>query len=538
MRKSILVLVSSFLILKPYILSAQESEAVVETEAESAVEEQARITEFEACSTSVLQLVQNASGTLFAAADENSLAVYDAKDFSLIKQFYDGKLARISFYTEGESEFLAAITTSGQFIVRKLMQTYDGWAFEEGEPYYSADCSDVSGRKSLTAVSFSSNSDYVAAAFDDNSVQVHFRLRITAGSISRTITAHKAPVYALEFSKNGEYLATVSTDGESYIWNSYTGAKIAHIKGSYARARIPVCFTEDSVYIVSLDGRNSFRISDFSGNTLYSILTGRPITAIKPLKDPDLIAIRNDKNEVMVYSISSRRPLSVYTVNNEKAFTAFEFEVASELMYAGFSDGHVCLIEAQPYLDDTAMLITDASLAGKGAGNFIHQRFTSLSVCGGTNYMTKPYLLSANLRGEYLYAKAISPFFVGGGLALSVGFPREDYPSNYKVGGQEVDAPKLLSATVYAPVGYAFSPWNNDMRILTSFKLGAKSSSLALFTNQGNAIGNPALSFFLSVGAGMQIRWFTFDVNCEYDTMGKVSPSIYAGYNFRFEEKK
>ena len=538
MRKSILVLVSSFLILKPYILSAQESETAVEAEAESAVEEQARITEFEACSTSVMQLVQNASGTLFAAADENSLAVYDAKDFSLIKQFYDGKLARISFYTEGESEFLAAITTSGQFIVRKLMQTYDGWAFEEGEPYYSADCSDVSGRKSLTAVSFSSNSDYVAAAFDDNSVQVHFRLRITAGSISRTITAHKAPVYALEFSKNGEYLATVSTDGESYIWNSYTGAKIAHIKGSYARARIPVCFTEDSVYIVSLDGRNSFRISDFSGNTLYSILTGRPITAIKPLKDPDLIAIRNDKNEVMIYSISSRRPLSVYTVNNEKAFTAFEFEVASELMYAGFSDGHVCLIEAQPYLDDTAMLITDASLAGKGAGNFIHQRFTSLSVCGGTNYMTKPYLLSANLRGEYLYAKAISPFFVGGGLALSVGFPREDYPSNYKVGGQEVDAPKLLSATVYAPVGYAFSPWNNDMRILTSFKLGAKSSSLALFTNQGNAIGNPALSFFLSVGAGMQIRWFTFDVNCEYDTMGKVSPSIYAGYNFRFEEKK
>lgn len=538
MRKSILVLVSSFLILKPYILSAQESETAVEAEAESAVEEQARITEFEACSTSVLQLVQNASGTLFAAADENSLAVYDAKDFSLIKQFYDGKLARISFYTEGESEFLAAITTSGQFIVRKLMQTYDGWAFEEGEPYYSADCSDVSGRKSLTAVSFSSNSDYVAAAFDDNSVQVHFRLRITAGSISRTITAHKAPVYALEFSKNGEYLATVSTDGESYIWNSYTGAKIAHIKGSYARARIPVCFTEDSVYIVSLDGRNSFRISDFSGNTLYSILTGRPITAIKPLKDPDLIAIRNDKNEVMIYSISSRRPLSVYTVNNEKAFTAFEFKVASELMYAGFSDGHVCLIEAQPYLDDTAMLITDASLAGKGAGNFIHQRFTSLSVCGGTNYMTKPYLLSANLRGEYLYAKAISPFFVGGGLALSVGFPREDYPSNYKVSGQEVDAPKLLSATVYAPVGYAFSPWNNDIRILTSFKFGAKSSSLALFTSQGNAIGNPALSFFLGVGAGMQIRWFTFDVNCEYDTMGKVSPSIYAGYNFRFEEKK
>lgn len=536
MRKSSLVLVSIFLILKPAILSAQESEFEAETELEAA--EQTPKSEFEASSSSVLQIVQNASGTLFAVSDENSVTLFDARDFRPIKQFYDGKPARISFYSEGENDFFAVMTSSGQFIVRKLMQIDDGWEVEEGEPYYSADCSDVSGRKSLTAVAFSSNSDYVAAAFNDSSVQVHFRLRVTAGSISRTITAHKTPVFAMEFSKSGEYLATVSTDGQAYIWNSYTGSRITQLKENYTRARVPVYFSEDSVYIISLDGRNSFRISDFSGNTLYSILTGRPITAIKTLKDPDLLAIRNDKNEVMVYSISSRRPISVFTVNAESSFTSFEIDASSELMYAGFADGKVRIIEAQPYLDDTAMLITDASLAGKGAGNFIHQRFSSLSVCAGTNYMTKPYLLSANLRGEYLYAKAISPFFVGGGLALSVGFPREDYPSSYKVGGQEVDAPKLLSATVYAPVGYTFSPWNNDIRILTSLKMGVKSSSLALFTSQGNAIGKPAFSFFLSVGAGMQIRWFTFDVNCEYDTMGKVSPSIYAGYNFRFEEKK
>lgn len=527
MRKTVL-LVIFFLIVKSTILFAQDAEP----------EEQAAKKEFEVCSGSVLQLVQNASGTLFAVSNENSVILLDARNFYPIKQFYDGKIAKISFYTEGENEFLAVITNSGQFIVRKLMQIDDGWEVEQGEPYYSADCSDVSGRKSLTSVAFSSNSDYVAAAFDDFSVQVHFRLRVTAGSISRTMKAHKTPVFALEFSRTGEYLATVSTDGQAYIWNSYTGSKITQLKENYTRARVPVYFSEDSVYIISLDGRNSFRISDFSGNTLYSILTGRPVTAIRPMKDPDLIAIRNDKNEVMVYSISSRRPLSVFNVNADSAFTSFEFDASSELMYAGFADGKVRIIEAQPYLDDTAMLITDASLAGKGDGNFIHQRFSSLSICAGIGYMSKPYLVSASLRGEYLYAKAISPFFVGGGLALSVGFPREDYPSNYKVSGQEVDAPKLLSATVYAPVGYAFSPWNNDIRILTSFKFGAKSSSLALFTSQGNAIGNPALSFFLGVGAGMQIRWFTFDVNCEYDTMGKVSPSIYAGYNFRFEEKK
>ena len=527
MRKTIFLIII-FLIVKSTVLFAQDAEP----------EEQTSKKEFEVCSGSVLQFVQNASGTLFAAANENSVTIFDARDFTPIQQFYDGKLTKISFYTEGENEFFAVITNSGQFIVRKLMQIDNGWAVEQGEPYYSADCSDISGRKSLTAVAFSSNSDYVAAAFDDYSVQVHFRLRVTAGSISRTLKAHKTQVFALEFSKNGEYLATVSTDGQAYIWNSYTGSRITQLKENYTRARVPVYFSEDSVYIISLDGRNSFRISDFSGNTLYSILTGRPVTAIRPLKDPDLIAIRNDKNEVMIYSISSRRPVSVFNVNADSAFTSFEFNASSELMYAGFADGKVRIIEAQPYLDDTAMLITDASLAGKGEGNFIHQRFSSLSICAGAAYMNKPYLVSANLRGEYLYAKAISPFFVGGGLTLSTGFPDKEYPAKYKISGAYVDSPKLLSATIYVPAGYSFSPWNNYIRILTTVKAGGKISSLALITGESYVIGEPVFSIYLGTGIGMQIKAFEFDINCEYDTLGKVSPSIYAGYVLRMGEKK
>ncbi len=541
MRKRSLVLVSIFLILQTSFLYAQEAE-VVDAEAANAESAKSVIeSSFNACFGSVSQIVQNAAGTLLAVSDENSITVYDARSFEPVEKFYDGKLSRFYFYSEGENEFFAVITDNGQFVVRKLLQFNDGWSFEQGDPYYSADCSDVSGRKKLTAVSFSSNSDYVAAAFNDNSVQVHFRLRSTASSISHTINSHRTPVFGLEFSRNGEYLATVSTDGEAYIWNSYTTSRITHIKGIYARAGVPVCFTDDSVYIVSLDSRNSFRISDFSGNTLYSILTGRPITAIKPLKDPDLLAIRNDKNEVMIYSISSRRPLSIASAvredGGEALFTAFEFDASSDLMYAGYSDGKVCLIEPVPYLDDTSMLITDAALAGKGEGNFIHQKFSSLSICGGTNYLNSPYLLSANLRGEYLYSEKISPFFVGGGLSLLAGFPRDNFPVDYKIGGQEVDAPKLLSATLYVPAGYAFSPWNNEMRIITSLKLGVKMSSLAIINNGAFIVGDPVFSFFVGTGAGMQIKWFEFDMNIEYDTLGNFSPSFYAGYVFRWGEK-
>lgn len=489
---------------------------------------------FSAVEGSVQQISENADGSLIAVADNQSVSIYDTKTFSLVWRFFDEGVVRSAFYSEGDSDFFIVMTKSGQFIVRRFNYLNDQWQFDDGEPYFSADCADATGRKSLTAVSFSNNSDYVAAAFNDNTVQVHFRLRVTAASISHTITSHKAPVYGLEFSRNGAYLATVSTDGQAYIWNSYTSTRITKLDGVYARARVPVCFSEDSVYVISLDSRNSFRISDFSGNTLYSILTGRPITAIKPLRDPDLIAIRNDKNEVMVYSISARRPLALATATSD--FTSFDFSPAADFMYAGFPDGKVSVIEPQLYLDDSAMLVTDAKLAGKGRGMGAEQ-FQNISICGGLHYLGKPYLLSADLRGEYLYSEKISPFIIGGGLDFSLGFPRKDFPSNYKINGEVIDAPKLLMTTIYAPLGFAFSPWNTDIKILTTFKVGIKVLALGMFTNYGSIIDNPYCAFFMGIGAGMHIKRFEFDINCQYDNVGKVSLALYAGYLIKLGDK-
>lgn len=508
--------------LRAAVLYAQDSESGIES--------------FAACEGSIQCISENASGSLIAVSDSSCVNIYDTRDNSLVCRFYDEKVSRIVFFTEGENEFVSVITKAGQFIVRKLVN-YDGvWHCEDGEPYYSADCADGSGRKALTAVSFSNNSDYVAAAFSDNTVQVHFRLRVTAGTISRTISSHKSQIYGLEFSKNGEYLATVSTDGQAYVWNSYTGSKITQLNGIYTRARVPVLFTEDSVYIISQDGRNSFRISDFSGNSLYSIVTGRPVTDIKALKDPDLLAIRNDKNEVMIYSISSRRPLSVASVEADKSFTVYEFTPNADLMYAGFKDGSLQRVEPQPYLDEKEMLVTDSSLVGTGGGKGVKSPFSSISITAGTNYLQEPYLLSGNLRFEYLYSEAVSPFFFGGGLLLSAGFPRKEFPASYKLRGEEVKPPYLTSAGLYAPFGYAFTI-KKGMIVLTSFKAGVKVSSLAIISGGDHVIGNPALSFFGSAGAGMQIKFFEFDINCEYDTIGKLSPSLYLGYVKRWGEK-
>ena len=484
-------------------------------------------------SGAVHQIIQNSSETLIAVSDGESVTVFDTKDYTPVCILDEEKASKTAFYSEGGNESIVIITEDGQFTVRKIIREDDYWLYDPDEPYFSADCSDAFGRRSLTAVAFSPNSDFVAAAFSDNSIQVHFRLRVTQSSITKIIRSHKANVYGLEFSRNGDFLASVSSDGAAYVWNTSSCAKLAQIKGVYTRSKVPVCFTEDSLYIISQSGRNSFRLSDFSGNTLYSVVTGRPITAIKPLKEPDLIAIRNDNNEVLVYSISAKRPLSITKVDTEVPCTTFDFDSAADIMYAGFKDGTVLIYEPEPYLDDSSMVVTDVSV--DGIGNVSHLMFSSVSVSGGLSYMNKPYLLSTDLRGEYLYSQKISPFFVGGGLDMSLGFPRSNFPATYKVGGETVSAPKLLSLTLYVPAGYAFRV-GKEMTILTSVKAGVKLSSLALFTKQGSVLDTPAASFYMGAGAGLYYKFLEVDINVDYDTIGKARPSLYAGYVFRWGE--
>lgn len=484
----------------------------------------------------VLQISQNQAGTLLAVSFENNVILYDTSDYSKVGLLNESDSVRTVFYTENDKEYISIMTRNGSFKVIEIKKDEGGWYLNNREPYFSADCSDSTQKKSITATAFSRNSDYIATAFSDNTIQVHFLLRVTQSSITRVISEHKAMVYAMEFCPSGEYLATVSLDGNAYIWNSHSSTKVTQINGIYTRSRIPVYFTEDSVYIVSQDGRNSFRISDYAGNTLYSIMTGRAITAIRPLKDPDLIAIQNDKNEVMIYSISSRRPVSVVNIPDDSDFTVFDFNLAADYIYAGFINGEVRLFEVEPYLEDNMTLVTDSSLAGK-KGAVTSVRFQEITFAAGANYLNKPYLASINFSVEYRYCNKTAPWFFGLGLTGQYGFPSSDFPTTYKIRGQVVNPPSLLSAAVFVPTGFLFSPWGNSVCIITEVRFGAKVSTLALLSG-GYIIGDPVFSAFISGGAGMMVGFFEFNINCEYDSVGKLSPSAYVGVNLKWGKQK
>ena len=65
---------------------------------------------------------------------------------------------------------------------------------------------------------------------------------------------------------------------------------------------------------------------------MYSVNTGRKIIALKPLSDPDKIAVVNDKNEITVYSLRQQKLSdAVLLPETEKSpITAFVFSPSDD----------------------------------------------------------------------------------------------------------------------------------------------------------------------------------------------------------------
>jgi len=114
--------------------------------------------------------------------------------------------------------------------------------------------------------------------------------------ITRTVEGHQSEIYGLEFSNDEKYLSSVSKDGAVYIWSCANYKQVARIDNVYTKSEIPVYFTADSLHIIIMEHSASFRISDLQGQKVADINTGRKVIAIRPLSDPDRIAVLNDKN--------------------------------------------------------------------------------------------------------------------------------------------------------------------------------------------------------------------------------------------------
>jgi WD40 repeat protein len=71
--------------------------------------------------------------------------------------------------------------------------------------------------QAVTTIAFSPDDKLIASAGLDSTVKVW---NIVTGTLVRTYTGHKGPIWGVEFSQDGKWIASASSDMTAKIWKA------------------------------------------------------------------------------------------------------------------------------------------------------------------------------------------------------------------------------------------------------------------------------------------------------------------------------
>ncbi|MCH98761.1 WD repeat and HMG-box DNA-binding protein 1-like, partial [Trifolium medium] len=80
----------------------------------------------------------------------------------------------------------------------------------------------------IRSLAFNKKGSMLAAAGDDEGIKL---INTVDGSIARVLKGHKGPVTGLAFDPNGEYLASLDSNGTVIIWELHSGKNLHNLKG-------------------------------------------------------------------------------------------------------------------------------------------------------------------------------------------------------------------------------------------------------------------------------------------------------------------
>lgn len=520
---------------------------------------------------SVTTLSVNANDGILAVSDADSLSAYETPLYTRISSIKEENINRSLFYQEQNGELLIAMTDAGTFLLYR--QADEGKAYGEAESYRLAGYADG---KTLCCTAFSNNTNYIAAAYTDFSIRLHFKLRFTQDMITRTLTGHRSAIYSLAFSDDEKYLASVSTDGEAIIWDCATYTQAAKIEQVYTDSKIPAVFTADSLRLITMESESAVRISDNAGLNPFTIDTGNVVRALKPLPDADKIAVLSDKNDITIYSLATQKSVGVMRLpETEKTdITAFVFCHTETAAFVGCASGSVYKLtipqdetgerheaglseppedsqkqpehterrgENRPKPRNTGTdepLTTEHTEADKPFKATLKAektRFLTVSALMGflqpekTNYR---YLFGADVcyRSTYLTA----PVYLGAGLRGYMALPKRPFPTQYEdFNGKTIAPPFLWMGEAYIPAGIEVVLDRRGYAVL--FEELALTARLSALARPKVAASKPFFSFGGRFTTGITVKFFTFAVALNYDSLWKLFPEIVLGGRIDFK---
>ena len=488
----------------------------------------------------------NADDSVLSVATEDFLSAFKTSSYASIVTIDEKNVNRSVFSKERNEELLVSMTDGGKFLLYKRAASGKK-SYEKTESYL---LSDYAKGKTIVATAFSNRTNYIASACSDFSIQLYFKLRFTQTMFTVTLKGHNSAIKSLSFSNDEKHLVSVSEDGEAIVWDCATYARIASIENVYMKSDIPLFFTSDG-RLVSMEDEHSFRVSDIKGRKKIVVDTESAVRLLKPLRNSDRVSVLNENNEIVVYSIKSKKPIgNMRLPEAENAeITDFAFCRKENAIFAGCADGSVHKIKYGGENVGGGEGSSDGqgdgenSENGGSSGSFKtalkteKTHFLSVSALSGflqpekTNFK---YLfgLDAGYRNSFL----TSPLYIGAGFRTKMALPKKDFPSHYEdFSGNEISPPFLWLLEAYAPVGIEVVLDRKGYAVL--FEEVSLTGRVGFISHPKVAASKPFFSLGGRITTGITLRFVTFSVALDYDSTWNLFPEISIGGRIDFKEK-
>jgi eukaryotic-like serine/threonine-protein kinase len=191
---------------------------------------------------------------------------------------------------------------------------------------------------------------------------------VSTGALVREIAeAHRSDVFFLEFSADGEHLASAGYDGEAILWDTRIWEPDVRLRG-HAHGVRRVRFSPDDSMIATASWDRSVRLWDRATGELLHVLEGHTHFVFDVAFDPDgrfLVSAAWD-GTLRVWDLGTRRELAAFVSNEARVYSVTVLPGGRELVYAGGRVHVLELGELGPPDDELARVLVDTGLALRG----------------------------------------------------------------------------------------------------------------------------------------------------------------------------
>jgi len=503
----------------------------------------------------------------FAFCEKDSIFLRDSESLELLYSFPFPNIMGLSFFyevSENDSLSLMAINERG-ILNYWTISNQDEVSKNGTNKKVFVEKINTSVSSNICNIAFTNDSNYIAIAKKDNSIDLFFKLKYTKQLIPKKLVGHKNNIFYMTFSPNSKYLASLDDEKKLKIWSTNSSDLLRELNIN-TKLKATATFSSDSNYIIYCSDKDEISKVNILGEDSLSIKTRNNVRKIYTNLENEIVVL-TDKNNLDFYDFDGIYKGYIPSFNLSK-ITAVAFSHNHEFVLVGHEDGSVYKIEIKKSMLDpdelppkirmirsdevvvkgdshsdtilssgnggdggTGELSVDGGEGGSGVKDIFTKRNHGLDLRIGVSILPDPYSVSADLVLGYINNVVLYPFYFGGNVKAGIGFPRKSFPYEYSIQEKIIPEPVIVSSCLNVPFGIKFLPFNNDIELYAEISVGGGIHFLwNMKMDDLFFIGKiyPAFVGSISIGAGW--KGLSLRLNGDYDSFMGFMFSANIGY--------